>query len=144
MLTSSPPTSASPSNSQTPRVPSIFDTYICTEPAGDVPLLIRNGPDEYTALLRTLQRSADHFSEKDQTRVVERIQFEQARLHMQHQQWKHAMRILGPLWQTLSWRKSGWWQLLEEVDQALRECAKHVEDAEILVSVQWELLNRCM
>ncbi|KAL9126475.1 MAG: hypothetical protein Q9217_004474 [Psora testacea] len=123
-------------------MPSFWDSYICTEPAGDVSFLIRNGPDEYTASLRTLQRSADHFSEKDQTRIVERIQFEQARLHMQHQQWKHAMRILVPLWQTLSWRKSGWWHLLEEVDRALQECAGRVEDAESLVAVQWELLNR--
>ena len=121
----------------------LWATYICTEPAGDVPLLIHNGPDEYTAQLRTLQRSADHFSEKDQTRVVERIQFEQARLHIQHEQWKHAMRILVPLWQTLSWRKSGWWHLLEEVDRELQECARQVEDAEALVAVRWELLNQC-
>ena len=123
---------------------SIFETYICREPAGDVPLLIHNGPDEYTALLRTLQRSADHFSEKDQKRVLERIRFEQARLHMQHHQWRHAMRILIPLWQSLSWRKSGWWLLLEEVDYALQECASKVGDAETLVAVRWELLNRCM
>ena len=123
---------------------SIFDSYICREPAGDVPLLIHNGPDEYTALLRTLQRSADHYSEKEQKRVVERIQFEQARLHMQNHQWRHAMRILVPLWQSLSWRRSGWWLLLEEVDYALQKCAIQVKDADILVTVQWELLNRCM
>ena len=140
-IPSSPADSLSVKSSATS---SIFDSYICREPAGDVPLLINNGPDEYTALLRTLQRSADHFSEKEQTRVVERIQFEQTRLHMQHHQWRHAMRILVPLWQSLSWRRSGWWLLLEEVDHALKQCAIHIKDANTLVAVQWELLNRCM
>ena len=143
MSTPASPTPLTPPASRSSTLPSIYDTFICTEPIGGAPLLVRNGPDEYTALLRTLQRSADHFSEKDQTRVVERIQFEQARLHMQHQKWKHAMRILVPLWQTLSWRKSGWWLLLKEIDLALQECARRVEDADTLVAVQWELLNRC-
>lgn len=125
-------------------MPSIYDTYLCRDPAGDVPLLIRNGPDEYSALLRTLQRSADHYSGKDQTRTVERLQFEMVKLHMENQQWQRAMRLLVPLWQTLSWRQSGWWNLLEELDRALKTCALAVRDAETIVAVEWELLNRCM
>ena len=124
-------------------IPRIYDTYLCRDPAGDVPLLINNGPDEYTALLRTLQRSADHFAEKDQTRSVERIQFEMVRLHMQNQQWQRAMRTLVPLWQTLSWRQAGWWDLLEEVAQSLKECARKVHDLEILLAVEWELMSGC-
>lgn len=124
-------------------LPLIYQTYLCSEPSG-VPLLLQNGPDEYTALLRTLQRSAEHFSEKDQSRSVERIHFEIAKLHMQNKQWERAMRVLVPLWQTLSWRKAGWWNMLEEIDWALRECAGRVRDAEVLLAVQWELMNRCM
>ena len=123
---------------------SIFDSFICTEPAGDVPLLMQNGPDEYTRLLRTLQRSADYFSDRDHARIVERIQYEQALLHMQYQNWKHAMRVLLPLWQNLTWRRAGWWLLLLEVDKALQECARRVKDADTLITVQWELLNSCM
>ena len=104
---------------------------------------MQNGPDEYTRLLRTLQRSAEYFTDLNQTRVVERINYEQARLHMNYQNWKHAMRILLPLWQNLSWRRSGWWMLLREVDLALQQCAKHVNDPEVLISLQWELLNSC-
>lgn len=143
MSTPASPSTSTPSIAPSSAISTIFDSYICREPAGDVPLLIRNGPDEYTALLRTLQRSADHFSEKEQTRILERIHFEQARLHMQHQQWKHALRILVPLWQSLGWRRSGWWLLLEEVDLALKECARHIADADTLLAVQWELLNAC-
>lgn len=124
-------------------LPSIYQTYLCSEPSGDIPLLLHNGPDEYTALLRTLQRSAEHFSEKDQSRNVERVQYEIAKLHMQNRQWDRAMRVLVPLWQTLSWRKAGWWNMLEEIDWALKDCAGRVRHAEILLAVQWELMNQC-
>lgn len=124
-------------------MPSIYNTYLCREPAGDVPILIRNGPDEYTASLRTLQRSADYFGERDHTRAVERLQLEMARVHMQNQQWERATQVLVPLWQALSWRRSGWWQMLEEMDLALSECARHVKDYDILIGVEWELSNNC-
>lgn len=124
-------------------MPSIYDTYLCREPADDVTMLIRNGPDEYTASLRTLQRSADYFAERDHIRAVERLQLEMARLHVRFNQWDRATRVLVPLWQTLSWRRAGWWKLLEEVDWLLRECARSVQDAETLISVEWELRNEC-
>lgn len=124
-------------------MPSIYDTYLCREPADDVSMLIRNGPDEYTASLRTLQRSADYFAERDHIRAVERLQLEIARLHVRFNQWERATRVLVPLWQTLSWRRAGWWKLLEEVDWLLRECARSVQDAETLISVEWELRNEC-
>lgn len=124
-------------------MPSIYDTYLCREPADDVPLLTQNGPDEYTAAMRTLQRSADYFAEKDELRSVERLQLEMARVHMRHEQWERAARVLTPLWQTLSWRKAGWWQMLGEVDWALRDCAARIRNLETLIAVNWELLSTC-
>lgn len=129
--------------SPTATIPSIYDTYLCKDPANDVPILNRNGPDEYTAKMRTLQRSADYFAERDQVRTVERLQLQMARVHMEQRQWERAARVLTPLWQTLSWRRSGWWHLLEEVDWALRDCATRVRDLETLIAVDWELLNKC-
>lgn len=131
------------SDSQASSMPSIYDTYLCREPADGVPILTRNGPDEYTASMRTLQRSADYFAERDQTRAVERLQLEMAKVHMKYEQWERAARVLTPLWQTLSWRRAGWWQLLEEVDWTLRDCASRVRNIETMIAVDWELLNSC-
>ena len=131
-------------NIRTPSLPSIYDTILCREPADDLSLLIRNGPDEYTSLLRTLQRSAEYFAERDNNRTVERLKLEMARLHMHNEQWERAARVLVPLWQALSWRRSGWWRLLDEIDSALSECAIHVKDYETLIGVNWELSNSCM
>ena len=124
-------------------MPSIYDTYLCREPANDVPLLIRNGPDEYTARLRTLQRSVDYYAEKDHTRTVERLQLEMARVHMQNDRCDRAARVLIPISQTLSWRRAGWWVLLEEVDWALRDCARRIGDIPMLIAVEWELMCSC-
>ena len=135
--------SMSESENNALHLPSIYDTYLCTEPAGGVPLLIRNGPDDYTASMRTLQRSADYFAERDQFRAVERLQWEMAKVHMQHEQWERAARVLTPLWQTFSWRKAGWWQLLEKLDWALHECASRIRDLETLIAVDWELFSNC-
>ncbi len=131
------------SDSQVSNMPAIYDTYLCREPADDVPLLIQNGPDVYTASMRTLQRSADYFAERDLIRSVERLQLEMARVHMKYEQWERAARVLTPLWQTLSWRRAGWWQMLEEVDWALRDCATRIRDLETVIAVDWELLNTC-
>ncbi|KAL6718001.1 hypothetical protein ACLMJK_004086 [Lecanora helva] len=131
----------SESQDNAPSQRSIYDTYLCTEPAGDVSLLIRNGPDEYSASMRTLQRSADYFAERDQFRAVERLQWEMGRVHMRHAQWERAARVLTPLWQTLSWRKAGWWELLREVDYALRDCTSRIRNFETLIAVNWELLS---
>ena len=130
-------------HSAAPAIPSIYDTYLCREPTNDVPMMIRNGPDEYTALLRTLQRSADYYAEKDHTRVVERLQLEIARVHMHNKRWDRAARVLISLSQTLSWRRAGWWVLLEEVDWALRDCARRIGDLPTLIAVEWELMCSC-
>ena len=129
--------------SRATAMPSVYDTYLCREPANDVAMLIRNGPDEYTALLRTLQRSADYFAEKDHTRAVERLQMEIARVHMQNKRWDRAARVLVSLSQTLSWRRAGWWVLLEEIDWALRDCARRIGDLQTLIAVEWELMCSC-
>lgn len=143
MSLKSPTSEVGPSQSQASAIPSVYDTYLCREPANDVPMLIRNGPDEYTALLRTLQRSADYFAEKDHTRTVERLQLEIARVHMQNKRWDRAARVLISLSQTLSWRRAGWWVLLEEMDWALRDCARRIGDLQTLIGVEWELMCSC-
>ena len=137
------PTSEEGSSTGASAIPSVYDTYLCREPANDVSMLIRNGPDEYTSLLRTLQRSADYFADKDHTRVVERLQLEIARVHMQNKRWDRAARVLVSLSQTLSWRRAGWWVLLEEIDWALRDCARRIGDLETLIAVEWELMCNC-
>lgn len=121
----------------------ILSTYICTEPLGRPPFASDHGSVDVQSILGTLQTSVDHFSKQDRLRTVERVWFEMARISMLHSKWSVALQILLPLWQDLSWRRSGWFVLLEEFDLMLRDCAQRTGDAESLVAVEWELLCRC-
>ena len=62
-------------------------------------------------------------------------------MYIENKQWGNAMQILVPLWQTLSWRQEGWWNLVEDIDRTLRQCARLIGDSETLIAVEWELLN---
>lgn len=131
---------ASPSVS---LLPSIYDTYLCHEVSNLSPLPESDLIDVYDKRLRILQSSAGYFAKQDRFRDVERLQLETARVYMQKEEWVNAIRVLKPLWQTLSWRQGGWWQLVQEVDWALRDCARKVGDGETLIAVEWELLSNC-
>lgn len=132
----------SPSTSL-PRLPAIYDTYLCKE------LLSRwttppesESADSYEAQLRILQSSSGYFLELDRMRAVERLQLATGKVFIQQKQWGNALRVMRPLWESLSWRRAGWWHLVEEVDWALRECARMACDRETLIAVEWELLSK--
>ena len=76
-------------------------------------------------------------------RAVEVLQYEMARVHMQQDQWERAARVLRPMWQALTWRRTGWFALLNRVDQALRDCVSRIRDLETVIAVQWELMGNC-
>ncbi|MCJ1468758.1 hypothetical protein MMC07_007388 [Pseudocyphellaria aurata] len=123
-------------------VPSIYDTYLCKELSAKSPVSETELDGSYETCLRTLQSSAGYFLKQDRMRAVERLQFETARVYMQEKQWGNALRVMKPLWQTLSWRQAGWWHLVGEVNWALRECARMVGDSDTLIAVEWELLSK--
>lgn len=118
-------------------MPSLYSTYLCKEPPNQV---LSPANDR----LGILHRSAEYFSKREQFRAVERLQYEIAQVHIENKQWDNAIQTLIPLWQTLSWRREGWWNLLEKVDWALRECARFLGDGETLIAVEWELLGGCL
>ncbi len=118
-------------------MPSLYGSYLCEEP-----------PNQFLSLakdrLEILHRSVEYFSKREQFRAVERLQYEIAQVHIENKNWGKAIQTLIPLWQTLSWRREGWWNLLEKADWALRECARFMLDGETLIAVEWELLCSCL
>lgn len=125
-------------------LPSIYNTFLCKD------LLSRASTSEEDLLglpgprLEKLKLSAESYSKQSRLRAVERLQLETARIYMEEKEWRNAIRILIPLWQTISWRQAGWWHLVEDIDWALNQCARNVGDAETLLAVEWELMNNCM
>lgn len=60
---------------------------------------------------------------------------------MSEEAWDDALKVLRPLWQTMSYRNEGWWDIVEEAGWALRAVAAQTGDGGTLVAVDWELMN---
>ena len=121
----------------------LYDTYLCPEPHYEY-ALPGNKTFDYTELLAsTLVKSVDHFSMRHQNRAVERGELAIAGELMRAGRWNDAMDRLKPIWQKLSWRHEGWWQLVEEVSWAIRACARNIGEGSTLVAVEWELMSDC-
>ena len=122
----------------------LYDTYLCPEPHMEYGLPGHASFDYEALLVQTFKQAAGHFAKRNQNRAVERMEFEMAREYMRAGRWEEAMVLVKPLWQKLSWRREGWWKLVEEMSWAVRACARHLGDGETLVAVEWELLSNCM
>lgn len=120
----------------------LYDTYLAPETHIEAPSPEKTGFDHSELILATLKDALGEFSKRHQTRQVERLSLEIAEEYIRVGSWSEAFRILQPLWPTLSWRRSGWWQLMERFGWALRESALKVKDSEALLRVDWELLNK--
>ncbi|KAJ5568783.1 hypothetical protein N7450_011269 [Penicillium hetheringtonii] len=94
----------------------LYDTYLAPDTHQEFPHAEGGGFDHSGLILDTLKMALEEFTKRHQTRK--------------------------PHWATLTWRRSGWWQLMETYAWALRECALNIEDQEMVLKIDWELLNK--
>ncbi|PYH82098.1 hypothetical protein BO82DRAFT_431935 [Aspergillus uvarum CBS 121591] len=120
----------------------MYDTYLVPEPHIEAPKSGTSGFDHSAWRLDALKAALEEFAKRDQLRKTESITLEIAEEYMRVGSWSEAHAILKPLWSTLTWRHTGWWQLMEKAGWALRESASQVNDAELMLRIDWELLNR--
>lgn len=118
----------------------LYDTYLVPEP--HVEASQQSVPGHSDQILRALKASLEEFSKRSQVRKVESLSLEVAEELMRIGSWSEAHIILRPLWSNLSWRRSGWWQLMAKFGWVLRECALRVQDSELIIRIDWELLNK--
>lgn len=75
-------------------------------------------------------------------RFVEELQLQKAKEFIKREAWEDALRVLRPLWHGMSYRKEGWWDVVEDIGWALRKVASHTGDGGSIIAVDWELMNR--
>lgn len=119
-----------------------YDVYLVPEPHVEAPHSTNSGVDHFSSIIDTLKASVEHFTARGQIRKVESLSLEVAKFQMKKGQWADAYETLKPLWPTLTWRKSGWWDLMSEFAWTLRNCALELNDSNALVSIHWELLSK--
>ncbi|KAL4975479.1 Gryzun, putative trafficking through golgi-domain-containing protein [Aspergillus desertorum] len=119
----------------------LYDTYLAPETHIEAARPRDGGIDHSTLILDTLKGALAEFSKRNQVRMTESLSLEIAEEYMRLGSWLEAYETLRPLWMGLTWRRSGWWSLMEKFAWALRECAVRVQDRETILRVDWELLN---
>ncbi|OJD13098.1 hypothetical protein AJ78_06403 [Emergomyces pasteurianus Ep9510] len=128
-------------SSLSPSRSTVYDTYLVPEPYNEYPMSDQPGLAHSKLILGFLETSTEEFSKRQQNRMVEQLKLKMAKEHMKIGQWMDALAILRPLWQQLSWRRNGWWELMEDFAWTLRDCAFQAEDGETVLRVDWELFN---
>ncbi|RDW76233.1 uncharacterized protein DSM5745_06225 [Aspergillus mulundensis] len=119
----------------------LYDTYLAPETHVETARPEDGGIDHSTLILDALKAALVEFSKRSQVRMTERLSLEIAEEYMRSGSWPEAYETLYPLWPALTWRRSGWWHLMDKFAWALRECALRVQDSETILRIDWELLN---
>lgn len=90
----------------------------------------------------SLDSAIAEFEQRRNKRVVEELKLRKAKELIRRELWDDALRMLRPLWHSMSWRKEGWWDIVEDVGWALRSVAAKNGDGASIVSVDWELMHK--
>lgn len=122
----------------------IYDMYLVPEPHLEYPVPgVSGGFEHWKDIVGKLKAAVKEFHLRDQPRRVEQLQLEIARTLLHVRQFDDAFTVLRPLWETMRWRREGWWSLASEVLWGLHECALRVRHAETYIATEWELYSRC-
>jgi hypothetical protein len=132
----SSPASLTASNAST------YDTYLCPPPYEENPLPGGSGVDHSLLIIQSLEKAISEFNKRKQARLVHELSIQLANESLKRKDFSTAFHVLRPLWQKMTFRREGWWDVVEEVGWALRDAAAHVGDGGAVIAVDWELMHR--
>ncbi|XDG05786.1 hypothetical protein ABKA04_005401 [Annulohypoxylon sp. FPYF3050] len=118
-----------------------YDTYMCPEPHREFPLA-RAGVNHSQLIYDHLMLARSEFQKRRQIRTSAELALEAAKELERMQKWKEIMNLLAPLWRDMFFRTEGRWDIMEAVCWTLRSAAVKVGQKDLIVAIDWELLNR--
>ncbi|KAI1416591.1 Gryzun, putative trafficking through golgi-domain-containing protein [Hypoxylon sp. FL1857] len=133
-----PPDASAPSQ---PKKTYGYDTYMCPEPYEEYPL-VGTGVNHSKLIFDHLMLARGEFQKRHQNRTSAELALEGCKELERMREWSQIMDILTPLWRTMSFRTEGWWDIMEAVSWTLRSAAVEVGQKDLIVAIDWELLNR--
>lgn len=121
----------------------IYDHYLVPEPHLEYPLPNDGeGFNHWKDIVEKLTSASFEYDTRGQQRKVEQLQLEVAKTLCYADKYDEAFKILRPLWESMTWRKEGWWALASEVTWALHECALRIHNAEAYLATELELYSK--
>ncbi|OTB09584.1 hypothetical protein M426DRAFT_82129 [Hypoxylon sp. CI-4A] len=118
-----------------------YDTYMCPEPYEEFPSA-GSGTDHGELVCDYLELARDEFHKRFQFRISAELTLEWAQELQRRRDWKTIIAKLAPLWRDMSFRKEGWWDIVEAFSWILRGAAVEVGHKNLVIVIDWELLNR--
>lgn len=134
----------SPSRSPASKLASnafTYDNYMCPEPYEELPLA-QSGVNHSQMILDYLLSAQSYFIKKRQQRLAAEVSLECAKELATVKDWDHVVTILRPFWDEMSFRRDGWPEITEDMCWVLRAAALETAQADLVVSIDWELLNK--
>lgn len=117
-----------------------YDTYLCPAPHEEFPLE-GLGVNHSKLIIDSLMNARGQFQARKQFRIAAEVSLECAREMASLGAWSDAVAILRTLWEDMSF-KSGWWlDITEEICWLMRRAAAESGNADLVVSVDWELMS---
>lgn len=118
-----------------------YDTYMCPEPHEEYPLA-GEGTNHGQFIIDCLELARTEFQSRKQLRVSAELTLEWAKELARMGAWDDVVALLKPLWVDMSFRAEGWLSIAEDLSWVLRAAAVEAGLADIVVSIDWELMNK--
>ncbi|PSR76630.1 Gryzun, putative trafficking through golgi-domain-containing protein [Coniella lustricola] len=134
----------SPSQSPASKLASkafTYDNYMCPEPYEELPLA-SSGVNHSQIILDQLLSAQSYFIKKRQRRLAAEVSMECAKEFATVKDWEHVVKILRPFWDEGFAGHDGWPEITEDMCWILRSAAVETAQADLVVSIDWELMNQ--
>ncbi|CAJ2505284.1 Uu.00g126780.m01.CDS01 [Anthostomella pinea] len=119
-----------------------YDTFMCPEPHDELPLT-GLGVNHAQLIVDRLTLARAEFQKRQQLRMSAELVLDTCRELGRLKEWKQILELLTPLWRSMSFRTEGWWYITEALSWTLRTAAVEVGQKDLIVAIDWELLNKC-
>jgi hypothetical protein len=119
-----------------------YDTYMCPEPYEEYPLE-GLGVNHAQLIFDVLLLARTEFQKRCQKRTSAELALDSCKELDNMGKWQQLVELLTPLWRDMSFRSEGWWDITEAVSWTLRNAAVETGRTELIVAIDWELMNRC-
>ncbi|KAL7938471.1 Gryzun, putative trafficking through golgi domain-containing protein [Trichoderma chlorosporum] len=117
-----------------------YDEYMCPPPHEEHPLN-GNGVNHAQLMIDCLLNARGQFQARKQHRIAAEISLECAREMATIGSWNDVLAMLRPLWEDKSFRSEWWLDISEDILWVMRRAAAATGRADIVVSMDWELMN---